>query len=171
MSTVAGPTRREERPARFHHPVNDIAGLILLLVLGAAIGFELGRHPVSPMYVAAGCFGLIAMLALAILRYDWAVALGVLLMPVVRAEPAPVDAVLAIVMAVNSVIAFYYYAGVLRRMWMDEPYLGDVSPVRVPPSLFVALALTTVATMAFGVAPGIVTHFTDVPVAAFANGP
>ena len=79
--------------------------------------------------------------------------------------------VLAIVMAVNSVIAFYYYAGVLRRMWMDEPYLGDVSPVRVPPSLFVALALTTVATMAFGVAPGIVTHFTDVPVAAVANGP
>ena len=79
--------------------------------------------------------------------------------------------ILAVVMAVNSVIAFYYYAQVLRRMWMDEPYLGDVSPVRVPPSLFVALALTTVATMAFGVAPGLVTHFTDVPFAAVANGP
>ena len=43
------------------------------------------------------------MLALAIVRYDWAVALGILLLPVVRAEPAPVDGVLAIVMAVAAV--------------------------------------------------------------------
>jgi O-antigen ligase len=103
VSTVAGSARREERPARFHHPVNDVAGLILLILLGAGIGFELGRNPVSPLYIAAGAFGLIGMLALAVLRYDWAVALGVLLMPVVRAEPAPVDAVLAIVMAVAAV--------------------------------------------------------------------
>jgi NADH-quinone oxidoreductase subunit N len=77
--------------------------------------------------------------------------------------------VLAVVMAVNSVIAFYYYAQVLKRMWMDEPYLGDVAPVRVPPSLFAALALTTVATLAFGIAPGLVTHFTNVSVAAVAS--
>jgi NADH-quinone oxidoreductase subunit N len=77
--------------------------------------------------------------------------------------------ILAVVMAVNSVIAFYYYAQVLKRMWMDEPYLGDVAPVRVPPSLVAALTLTTVATLAFGVAPGLVTHFTDVPVAAVAS--
>ncbi len=43
------------------------------------------------------------MLALAIVRYDAAVALGILLLPVVRAEPAPVDAVLAIVIAVSVV--------------------------------------------------------------------
>jgi NADH-quinone oxidoreductase subunit N len=76
--------------------------------------------------------------------------------------------ILAVVMAVNSVISFYYYGLVLKRMWMDEPYLGDVAPVRVPPSLFAALAITTVATLAFGVAPGIVTHFSEVPVAAVA---
>jgi NADH-quinone oxidoreductase subunit N len=77
--------------------------------------------------------------------------------------------VLAVVMAVNSVISFYYYGQVLKRMWMDEPYLGDVTPVRVPASLFAALAITTVATLAFGIVPGIVTHFTEVPVAAIAS--
>jgi O-antigen ligase len=104
VSTVAGaPRPKEERPARFHHPVNDVAGLLLLLVLGAGIGFELGRNPVPPLFVAAGCLGIVFMLGLAILRYDAAVAVGILLMPVVRQEPAPVDAVLAIVMAVTIV--------------------------------------------------------------------
>ena len=93
MSSVASARRpKEERPARFHRPLNDVAGLVLLLLLGAALGFELGRNPVPPLYVAAGCFGIVFVLALAIFRYDWAVALGILLMPVVRAEPAPVDA-------------------------------------------------------------------------------
>ena len=76
---------------------------MLLLLLGAALGFQLGRNPISPMFVAAGCVGIVAVLALAILRYDAAVALGILLLPVVRAEPAPVDAVLAIVIAVAAV--------------------------------------------------------------------
>ena len=76
---------------------------MLLLLLGAALGFQLGRNPISPMYVAAGCIGIVAVLALAVFRYDAAVALGILLLPVVRAEPAPVDAVLAIVIAVAAV--------------------------------------------------------------------
>jgi hypothetical protein len=38
----------------------------------------------------------------------------------------------------------------------------------VPASLVAAMALTTVATLAFGVAPGLVTHFTEVPVEALA---
>ena len=103
MSTVAGSSPKDERPARFHHPVNDVAGLVLLLVLGGALGLELGRNPVPPLFVAAGCVGIVFVLGLAIVRYDWAVALGILLMPVVRQEPAPVDAVLAIVMAVTVV--------------------------------------------------------------------
>ena len=76
---------------------------MLLLLLGAALGFQLGRNPIPPMFVAAGCIGIVAVLALAVLRYDAAVALGILLLPVVRAEPAPVDAVLAIVIAVAAV--------------------------------------------------------------------
>ena len=103
MSTVATSGRKDERPARFHRPLNDVAGLILLLVLGAAIGLQLGRNPIPPLFVAAACIGLVGVLVLSILRYDAAVALGILLLPVVRAEPAPVDAVLAIVIAVAAV--------------------------------------------------------------------
>jgi O-antigen ligase len=103
VSSVAAPGRKDERPAHFHRPLNDVAGLVLLLLLGAALGYGLGTNPVPPLFVAAGCVGIVAILALAILRYDLAVAFGILLLPVVRAEPAPVDAVLAIVIAVAAV--------------------------------------------------------------------
>jgi O-antigen ligase len=103
VSSVAASERKDERPARFHRPLNDIAGLLLLLVLGMALGYQLGDNPVPPMFVAAGCIGIVSTLALAFLRYDAAVAFGILLLPVVRAEPAPVDAVLAIVIAVAIV--------------------------------------------------------------------
>jgi O-antigen ligase len=102
-SVASAPRPKEERPARFHRPLNDVAGLILLLFLGVALGIELGRNPVPPLAVAAACFGIVFVLVLAVVRYDWAVALGVLLLPVVRAEPAPVDGVLAVVMAVTVV--------------------------------------------------------------------
>lgn len=103
MSSVAASQRKDERPARFHRPLNDVAGLLLLVVLGAGIGYMLGTNPIPPKFVAAGCIGLVGVLALAIVRYDAAVALGILLLPVVRAEPAPVDAVLAIVIAIAAV--------------------------------------------------------------------
>jgi NADH:ubiquinone oxidoreductase subunit 2 (subunit N) len=58
--------------------------------------------------------------------------------------------VLAVVMAVNSVVALAYYANVARTMIQPEPD-GDRSPVRVPVSLRTALAITGVLTLAFGV--------------------
>ena len=47
--------------------------------------------------------GLLGTLALALSRYDAAVALGVLLLAVVRIEPAPSDLVFAVVIAVALV--------------------------------------------------------------------
>jgi hypothetical protein len=98
---AVGP--RRDRPARFHNPVKDAAGLFVLLGLGIAIGVALGTRPLAAWQVGAACFGLVFVLVLAVVRYDWAVALGILLLPVVRAEPAPVDGVLAIVIAVAAV--------------------------------------------------------------------
>ena len=68
---------------------------------------------------------------------------------------------LALVMAVNSVIAFYYYGLVLKEMWFKAAPDGDTSPIRIPPSLQAALGLTGLATIVFGVVPGVITHFTD----------
>jgi NADH-quinone oxidoreductase subunit N len=57
---------------------------------------------------------------------------------------------LAVVMAVNSVIALAYYANVAKEMWMNTAPDGDVSPVRVPVSLRGALVITAGLTLAFG---------------------
>ena len=60
---------------------------------------------------------------------------------------------LAIVAAVNSVFALYYYLSVLRTMWADEAPDGDVTPIRIPVSLQGALGITAFATLIFGVWP------------------
>lgn len=55
------------------------------------------------------------------------------------------------VVAVNSVIALYYYANIAREMWMKPVPDGDRTPVKVPFAIGAALTLTVVATVAFGV--------------------
>ncbi|MDQ3756559.1 MAG: NADH-quinone oxidoreductase subunit N [Actinomycetota bacterium] len=60
---------------------------------------------------------------------------------------------LAVVAGVNSVIALFYYAGIARQMWMNPVPDDDRTPVRVPPALGAALAITAVAVVVMGVAP------------------
>ena len=74
---------------------------------------------------------------------------------------------LAVVAAINAVIAFGYYGKIALRMWVEDPHEAHEGEVKVPVSLLAALVLTAGATIAFGVAPGIVTHFTDVSLIAF----
>jgi NADH-quinone oxidoreductase subunit N len=68
---------------------------------------------------------------------------------------------LAVIGALNSVIAAYYYAGVAREMWFRPVPDGDTTPIQVQPSYAVALGITAVATIAFGVYPSLVTHFSE----------
>ena len=58
---------------------------------------------------------------------------------------------LAVVMAVNSVIALAYYANIAKEMWMNPAPDGDKTPVRVPVSLTAALAITGAFTLVFGI--------------------
>jgi NADH-quinone oxidoreductase subunit N len=60
---------------------------------------------------------------------------------------------LAVIAAVNSVIAFFYYVGVIRQMWFREPEGEDRSPIRVPPALAGAITLTTAVVLVIGVYP------------------
>jgi NADH-quinone oxidoreductase subunit N len=69
--------------------------------------------------------------------------------------------VLAVVVGLNSVIAFGYYGRLIRVMWMDEAPDGDRSPIKVPASLSFALIITMAVTVVWGVFPGALTHFTD----------
>jgi NADH-quinone oxidoreductase subunit N len=77
--------------------------------------------------------------------------------------------VLAVIVAVNSVIAFAYYGRLLRMMWFEDAPDGDVTPIRVPASLTAALVITVGVTLVFGIVPGVVTHFTD-PISLLALG-
>ncbi len=68
---------------------------------------------------------------------------------------------IAIIGAVNTVIAFGYYGNIMREMWMKPAPDGDTTPIRTPPSLVAALAITGTGTLVLGVFPGLVLRFGD----------
>lgn len=85
--------------------------------------------------------------------------------------------ILAGIAAVNAVIAVGYYGRIVARMWFEKPaeeLLGESvaassgvvtavrNSIRVPFSLMMALGITLIGTVVFGVVPGILTHFTTV---------
>ena len=63
---------------------------------------------------------------------------------------------LAVVVAVNTAIAAFYYLNVAKAMWFDDAPDGDESPVKVAPAVRTALVITIAATVLFGVLPGII---------------
>lgn len=68
--------------------------------------------------------------------------------------------VLAIIAAVNAVIAFYYYARIIKVVWFDEPLEDYVERDLVPSgSLQLAIAIVAVATVVIGFYPTISTFF------------
>lgn len=73
---------------------------------------------------------------------------------------------LAVAVAVNSVIALYYYANIAREMFMNPAPDGDTAPIRVPFALVAAVGLTAVVTVVLGVVPGAVLHFSEVTLLA-----
>ncbi|MDG1409608.1 MAG: NADH-quinone oxidoreductase subunit N [Acidimicrobiales bacterium] len=78
--------------------------------------------------------------------------------------------VLGVFVAVNSVIALYYYARIGAKMWADEAPDGDLTPIRVPASLTSALVITVAATIVFGILPGLVGDITKVSLLAGVGG-
>lgn len=73
----------------------------------------------------------------------------------------PAGVALAVIAAVNSVVAAYYYLNVMKQMWFLPAPDGDNSPIKVPVSLVAALGITLVVTIASGIYPASVTDFTD----------
>jgi len=63
---------------------------------------------------------------------------------------------LAVVVAVNTAIAAYYYLNVAKAMWFDDAPDGDVTPIKIAPSVGAAIAITLAATILFGVLPGLI---------------
>jgi NADH-quinone oxidoreductase subunit N len=70
--------------------------------------------------------------------------------------------VLAVIVAVNSVIALFYYANVAREMWFSPVPDDDRTPIRSTPSLQIALAGSVVVIFLLGILPGVAGHFGDI---------
>jgi NADH-quinone oxidoreductase subunit N len=68
---------------------------------------------------------------------------------------------LAVIGAVNSVVALFYYANIAREMFMNPVPDGDATPVRVPQALAAALGITAAVTLLIGILPSVVLHFGD----------
>ena len=69
---------------------------------------------------------------------------------------------LAVIAAVNSVIAFFYYFGVVRTMWFDEPAEDtDRSAIRVPAALAGAIAMMGTIVVIIGIYPQLFARIGD----------
>jgi O-antigen ligase len=89
-------------------PARALAGALALTVVSAAGAVVLARNPPPWGLLIVGIVGLAIVLALAIARYETAVALGIALLAVVRFEPAPPDAIFGVVMAVALVTGRFH---------------------------------------------------------------
>jgi hypothetical protein len=96
-AAVHGPSASAARSA------GRLAAATALLLLAVAAGVVLSRHPLPLTVVLAFGVGLLGTLALALARYNTAVALGIFLLAAVRIEPAPADLILFVVIAVALV--------------------------------------------------------------------
>jgi hypothetical protein len=101
VPTIAAPLHRESHTAR--RLAIAAALLVPAALFGAALAIGLRGNDVPGWAVLGGGVGLLGVLALAVARYDTAVALAFLLFAVVRVEPAPADAIFAVVIAVAIV--------------------------------------------------------------------
>ncbi len=68
---------------------------------------------------------------------------------------------IAIIAAINTVIAAAYYITVMREIWMKPVPDGDATPIRTPSSIQAALVITCGATIVLGVLPDLVGRFGD----------
>ena len=80
---------------------------------------------------------------------------------VIIADPATIS--LAVIAAVNTVIALYYYAKVIKSVWLDDPvgeFPGDAAAAPAG-SLRLALGVAVALTVAIGVYPSMATFVRD----------
>ena len=67
----------------------------------------------------------------------------------------PAATVLGVIAALGSVVAFFYYATVARKMWFHDPIDDTVRETRTPLGLNVAIGLCTALVIVGGVYPQI----------------
>jgi NADH-quinone oxidoreductase subunit N len=69
--------------------------------------------------------------------------------------------VLVVFMAVMTVVALFYYAAVVRGLWLGEPPEGapEPPPARVSPSLGIAVAVAAAGVLVLGILPNLLVQY------------
>ena len=99
---IATPVHPSGRP--LSAPAAGAGALVVLgVLLGAGVAAALQRTSLSLALVIAAAVALLMALALALARYDAAVAVGFVLLAIVKFEPAPPDGLFAVIIAVALV--------------------------------------------------------------------
>jgi O-antigen ligase len=103
VSTVTASAWRPARRGRSRPSLSLLAVALLIGLLTVATALGVGTVSVPLPLAIAGGVGIIGALVLSVVRYEAACALGLLLLGIVRIEPAPVDAMFAVIIAVAIV--------------------------------------------------------------------
>ena len=74
-------------------------------------------------------------------------------------------------MAVMTVVALFYYAGIARSLWLGTPPEGapDMAAQPVSPTLGTAIVLSTAGVLVLGVLPNLLVQYA--PVSTLVAGP
>jgi NADH-quinone oxidoreductase subunit N len=69
---------------------------------------------------------------------------------------------LVVFMAVMTVVALFYYAAVVRSLWLGEPPEGapEPPPARVSPTLGTAIVLAAAGVLVLGILPNLLVQYT-----------
>jgi O-antigen ligase len=120
VAAISGP-----RPEALSRTLRAGAGALVLCLVALGLVNAIDTTTVSGPLALVGGIGLIAFLMLTIRHYDTAIAVGLVLMGIVRFEPAPPDIVFAIIMCVAAVTGRFRLQrvpGLLR--WLVALLLG-----------------------------------------------
>src|SRR5438270_2636717 len=124
MTELAAPMPLPGAPS-LRRTLRLLAAGLVLLPLSAGLAYALAGLNVPFALALAGGIGLMALLFLTIRNYELTVALGLLLLGVVRFEPAPPDIVFSLVMVVAAITGRFHLSRVpLLLRWLIATLLA-----------------------------------------------
>jgi NADH-quinone oxidoreductase subunit N len=137
--------------------VMNLGAFLVVIVVAEATGSEsildykglARRHPLAATAFAIFLFSLTGIPPFAGFMGKWYLFYAVL-----ERVPGPSGnwyAVLAVIGAVNSAVSLYYYARIIRAMFIDPPYEAHPAPIKTSPVYSVLLGSAAVAVLVFGI--------------------
>jgi NADH-quinone oxidoreductase subunit N len=152
--------------------VMNVGAFVVVILVAEATGSESildyrgmsKRHPLAALALAIFLFSLTGLPPFAGFAGKW-----YLFYAVFERIPGPGGgwyAVLALIAALNTAVALFYYVRIIRAMYIDQPH-AEPAPIRAPMFYNVLLAAASVAVLLFGVWWGPMVDWTQASLGLF----